>query len=122
MTHTREFLSVLPWPPELTRVPEIAGAHHEKLDGSGYPNGLVGEQIPLPSRVMTVCDIYDALTAMDRPYKKAMPVDRALNILEDEAQQGLLDTDMVQIFIASRIYELTPQTFARTKASGLLIS
>ena len=66
---------------------------------------------------MTVCDIYDALTAMDRPYKKAMPVDRALNILEDEAQQGLLDTDMVQIFIASRIYELTPQTFARTKAS-----
>lgn len=117
VTHTREFLSVLPWPPELMRVPEIAGAHHEKLDGSGYPNGLVGEQIPLPSRVMTVCDIYDALTAMDRPYKKAMPVDRALNILEDEAQQGLLDTDMVQIFIDSRIYELTPQTFARTKAS-----
>ena len=107
VTHTREFLSVLPWPPELAGVPEIAGAHHEKLDGSGYPEGLVGEQIPLASRVMTVCDIYDALTAMDRPYKKAMPVERALSILEDEAGQGLLDTDMVQVFIESRIYQQT---------------
>jgi HD-GYP domain-containing protein (c-di-GMP phosphodiesterase class II) len=107
VTHTREFLSVLPWPPELAAVPEIAGAHHEKLDGSGYPEGLAGEQIPLASRVMTVCDIYDALTAMDRPYKKAMSVERALNILEDEASQGLLDTDMVQVFIESRVYEQT---------------
>ena len=107
VTHTREFLSVLPWPPELAGVPEIAGAHHEKLDGSGYPEGLVGEQIPLASRVMTVCDIYDALTAMDRPYKKAMPIERALGILEDEAGQGLLDTDMVKVFIESRIYEKT---------------
>ena len=105
VTHTRDFLAVLPWPPELANVPEIAGAHHEKLDGSGYPEGLVGEQIPLASRVMTVCDIYDALTAMDRPYKKAMPVDRALAILEDEADQGLLDMDMVRVFIESRIYE-----------------
>jgi HD-GYP domain-containing protein (c-di-GMP phosphodiesterase class II) len=89
VVHTREFLSVLPWPPELARVPAIAGAHHEKLDGSGYPDGLVGEQIPLPSRVMTVCDIYDALTAMDRPYKPAMSDDRAFAILEDEASRGL---------------------------------
>jgi hypothetical protein len=102
VVHTREFLSVLPWPPELARVPAIAGAHHEKLDGSGYPDGLVGEQIPLPSRVMTVCDIYDALTAMDRPYKPAMSDDRAFAILEDEASRGLLDTDLVAIFIASR--------------------
>jgi hypothetical protein len=109
VTHTREFLAVLPWPPELARVPEIAGAHHEKLDGSGYPHGLVGEQIPLASRVMTVCDIYDALTAMDRPYKKAMPATTALKILEEEAQLGMLDSDMVQIFIASRTYELTAQ-------------
>jgi len=116
VTRTREFLAVLPWPPELTRVPEIAGAHHEKLDGSGYPNGLVGEQIPLPSRVMTVCDIFDALTAMDRPYKKALPVANALNILQDEARRGLLDADMVQIFIGSRTYELTAQSFAETQA------
>ena len=112
MTHTREFLSVLPWPPELANVPDIAGAHHEKLDGSGYPEGLVGEQIPLASRVMTVCDIYDALTAMDRPYKKAMPVEVALAILEDEARQGLLDVDMVTIFIDSRTY-ISSQTEKR---------
>jgi hypothetical protein len=104
VTHTREFLSVLPWPPELARVPEIAGAHHEKLDGSGYPDGLVGEQIPLPSRVMTVCDIYDALTAMDRPYKKAMTPEYALGILDDEVRQGLLDADLVKIFVDARIY------------------
>ncbi|MEM8765810.1 MAG: HD domain-containing phosphohydrolase [Pseudomonadota bacterium] len=114
--HTREFLSVLPWPPELANVPAIAGAHHEKLDGSGYPQGLVGEQIPLASRVMTVCDIYDALTAMDRPYKKAMPVERALSILEDEARQGLLDADMVKVFIDSRIYQKTPAEEERRKA------
>ncbi len=116
VTHTRDFLSVLPWPPELANVPEIAGAHHEKLDGSGYPAGLVGEQIPLASRVMTVCDIYDALTAMDRPYKKAMPVERALAILEDEARQGLLDTDMVQVFIDGRVYQRSPAEVERRKA------
>lgn len=106
VTHTREFLSVLPWPPELARVPEIAGAHHEKLDGSGYPDGLVGEQIPLASRVMTVCDIYDALTAMDRPYKSAMSVDKALDVLTDEARRGLVDGDILEVFIASRCYRL----------------
>jgi HD-GYP domain-containing protein (c-di-GMP phosphodiesterase class II) len=106
VSHTREFLSVLPWPPELAQVPEIAGAHHEKLDGSGYPLGLVGEEIPLASRVMAVCDIYDALTAMDRPYKRAMPVETALGILENEAGQGLLDHDIVRVFIESRTFEL----------------
>lgn len=105
VTHTREFLAVLPWPPELSQVPDIAAAHHEKLDGSGYPDGLLGEQIPLPSRVMAVCDIYDALTAMDRPYKSAIAPDRALGILEEEAQLGLLDQDLVQIFIDGDIYQ-----------------
>ncbi|MEQ8486033.1 MAG: HD domain-containing phosphohydrolase [Pseudomonadales bacterium] len=108
VSHTRDFLAVLPWPPELARVPEIAGAHHEKLDGSGYPNGLVGEQIPLASRVMTVCDIYDALTAMDRPYKSAMSVDTALKVLEDEAKRGLVDHDLLQVFIDASIYRRSP--------------
>ena len=107
VVHTREFLAVLPWPPELARVPEIAGAHHEKLDGSGYPAGLRGEEIPLASRVMTVCDIYDALTAMDRPYKRAMSRETALEVLEDEARQGLLDTDMVRVFIEAGIHAST---------------
>jgi HD-GYP domain-containing protein (c-di-GMP phosphodiesterase class II) len=105
VSYTRDFLAVLPWPPELADVPAIAGAHHEKLDGSGYPLGLAGDQIPLASRVMTVCDIYDALTSMDRPYKKSMSVDVALSILDDEARQGLLDTDIVQVFKDSRVYQ-----------------
>ena len=101
VVHTQEFLATLRWPPELAEVPAIAGAHHEKLDGSGYPHGLVGEQIPLASRAMTVCDIYDALTAMDRPYKPAMSVDAAFDVLLDEARRKLLDEDIVRIFIDS---------------------
>ncbi len=103
VTHTRDFLAVLPWPPELARVPDIAGAHHEKLDGSGYPDGLVGEQIPLASRVMTVCDIFDALTAMDRPYKSSMSLDTALDVLSDEARRGLVDGEILQVFIDAGI-------------------
>jgi len=118
VTHTRDFLAVLPWPPELARVPEIAGAHHEKLDGSGYPNGLVGEQIPLASRVMTVCDIFDALTAMDRPYKSSMSVDTALDVLGDEARRGLVDGDILQVFIDSGICRETRVARGRLRQAG----
>lgn len=83
VVHTRDFLSVLPWPPELASVPVIAGTHHERLDGSGYPDGLIGDQIPLPARVMAVCDIYDALTAMNRPYKSSISPEQAAATLED---------------------------------------
>lgn len=104
VSHTREFLAVLPWPPELARVPLIAGAHHEKLDGTGYPDGRRGDEIPLPSKVMTVCDIFDALTSMDRPYKPAVSVDTAFRILNEEAAAGLIDTDIVGVFIESGSY------------------
>ena len=104
VSHTREFLEMLKWPPELANVPAIAGAHHEKLDGSGYPQGLREPDIPLPSRVMTICDIFDALTAMDRPYKRSMSDEEALRILKKEADAGLLDQDMVRIFIEARVY------------------
>ncbi len=107
VVHTQEFLATLHWPPELAGVPEIAGAHHEKLNGSGYPQGLAGEQIPLATRVMTVCDIYDALTAMDRPYKPAMSVDSAIAVLNKEADLQLLDADVVQVFIDSKISEIS---------------
>ena len=103
---TKDFLQTLPWPPELANVPDIAGAHHERIDGSGYPMGLVGEQIPLASRVMAVCDVYDALTAMDRPYKAAMSQATAFSILEQEAKRGLLDAKMVEIFILSGTSEI----------------
>lgn len=118
VTHTRDFLAVLPWPPELAKVPEIAGAHHEKLDGSGYPDGLVGEQIPLASRVMTVCDIYDALTAMDRPYKSAMSMDTALDVLHDEARRGLVDTDLLEVFIRSGVCHMTQPGRGRLRQAG----
>ena len=106
VVHTRDFLSVLPWPPELAAVPAIAAAHHEKLDGTGYPDGLKGDDIPLPSRVMTVCDIYDALTAMDRPYKSAMSTERAIDILYEEAKQGLIDEEIVDVFVASKVHSI----------------
>ncbi len=104
VSHTRDFLAMLRWPEELAGVPSIAGAHHEKLNGTGYPQGLIGDEIPLASRVMTVCDIYDALTAMDRPYKRSMGSEEALNILEKEASAKLLDEDIVRIFIDSGVY------------------
>ena len=104
VVHTRDFLKLIPWTPALQRIPEIAAAHHEKLDGSGYPKGLAGEQIPCGSRIMTICDIYDALTASDRPYKPAVPVEHALDILQAEVRSGLLDGDLVRVFIDSRCY------------------
>lgn len=106
VTHTFRFLSQIPWTRDLRRVPEIAYAHHEKLDGQGYPRQLLADQIPVQSRMMTIADIYDALTAADRPYKRAVPHDRALNILEDEMKQGKLDRALLTVFIEAQI----PQT------------
>ncbi len=105
VTHTWNFLKLIPWTPELRGVPEIAGKHHEKLDGTGYPNNAPSEDIPLQTRMMTISDIYDALTAADRPYKPAMPLDRALNILEMEANAGKLDQDAVKVFIDAKVYD-----------------
>ncbi len=112
VTHTFKFLSQIPWTGEFARVPEIAFAHHEKLDGTGYPRRLQAADIPLQSRMMTIADIFDALVAWDRPYKKAVPVDKALTILHDEAKQGKLDTDLLQVFIEARVFELTARKAA----------
>jgi HD-GYP domain-containing protein (c-di-GMP phosphodiesterase class II) len=107
VVHTREFLSRIPWTRELRRVPEIAGAHHERLDGSGYPRGLRGAEIPLQARMMTIADIYDALTAGDRPYKKAVPVEHALEILQAERRAGAVDGDLLDLFVTARVFERT---------------
>jgi HD-GYP domain-containing protein (c-di-GMP phosphodiesterase class II) len=107
VTHTYKFLTKIPWTHELRRVPEIAWAHHEKLDGTGYPNGLTAEFIPVQSKMMAIADIYDALTAWDRPYKKAVPTDRALDILHEEARSGHVDGQLLDVFTTSRIYLLT---------------
>ncbi len=104
VVHSYDFLLNIPWTEELSRVAEIVRGHHEKLDGSGYPDGVTGEQLSIETRIMTVCDIFDALTASDRPYKKAMPVEKALQILEWEANDGMLDKDVVKLFTESSVY------------------
>jgi len=96
VTHSFHFLTKIPWTPVMKGIPEIAYGHHEKLDGSGYPRGLAGDQIPLQARMMTISDIYDALTAQDRPYKRAVPPATALDILHEEAKQGKLDQDLLE--------------------------
>ncbi len=106
VVHTFNFLSTIPWGKSYAEVPRIAGLHHEKLDGSGYPHGLRGEQIPLPTRIMTVCDIFDALTARDRPYKKAVPLERALDILALEVAAGKLDDELVRLFREARVFRV----------------
>lgn len=109
VTYTFEFLKRIPWPDDLAAIPEIAAAHHEKLDGSGYPFRLRADEIPFPSRVMAVADIYDALTAADRPYKRAIAHEHALDVLQDEAARGLIDTDMVSVFLEAQIWQLTTE-------------
>jgi HD-GYP domain-containing protein (c-di-GMP phosphodiesterase class II) len=104
VVHSYDFLLNIPWTEELSRIAEIVRGHHEKLDGSGYPDGVTGEQLSLETRIMTVCDIFDALTASDRPYKKAMPVEKAIQILRWEARDGMLDPDIVDLLASSEAY------------------
>jgi HD-GYP domain-containing protein (c-di-GMP phosphodiesterase class II) len=103
VTHTFRFLSQIPWTRDLRRVPEIAYAHHEKLDGKGYPRSVPGERIPVQSKMMAISDIYDALTASDRPYKKAVPHELALDILKKESDGGQLDIELFKIFVEAEI-------------------
>ena len=104
--HTYRFLTKIPWTEDLRDLPRIAGAHHEKLDGSGYPHGLTDREIPAQSKIMAVADIFDALTAWDRPYKKAMPLDRAIAVLEDEAARNHLEPELVALFREQRLYRI----------------
>ena len=110
VTHSFHFLTKIPWTPVMKGIPEIAYGHHEKLDGSGYPRGLAGDQIPLQARMMTIADIYDALTAQDRPYKRAVPTSTALDILTDEAGEGKLDQELLDVFITKQIYQVSNPT------------
>ena len=101
-----KFLINIPWTPQMRNIPQIAYAHHEKLDGTGYPRALRAAEIPVQARMMTISDIYDALTAQDRPYKRALPYDRALDILGMEAKEGKIDAALLDVFIETRVYEL----------------
>ncbi len=99
-----EFLRQIPWTRGLENVPSIAQAHHERLDGSGYPLGLKESSIPLGAKMMAIADVFDALTASDRPYKRALSVEEALKILNCEVRAGKLDAELLRIFIELRVW------------------
>ncbi len=109
VTHTFRFLSQIPWTRTLRNVPNIAYGHHEKLTGRGYPRSLKEQEIALPTRMMTISDIFDALTASDRPYKRAVPKEKAYDILLDEAKRGEVDKDLLTVFIESDVAGKAPQ-------------
>jgi HD-GYP domain-containing protein (c-di-GMP phosphodiesterase class II) len=105
VTHTWRFLSQIPWTRDLRRVPEIAYGHHEKLDGGGYPRAVPAPAIAVETRMMTISDIYDALTASDRPYKRALPAEKALDILAAEAGRGQVDAALLGVFVESGVWK-----------------
>ena len=107
VTHTFRFLEKIPWTKELGGVPAIAYAHHERLNGRGYPLKLTSEAIPPQSKMMAIADVFDALAASDRPYKVAVPVGKALDILNEEAKAGLMDPELFRIFVDAKVYERT---------------
>lgn len=126
MTVTIQMLESLPFPKNLKRVPEYAGGHHEKMDGTGFPRGLKREQMSWPARMMAIADIFEALTASERPYKPPMKISQALGILQKMQQQNHIDPDLFRLFVSSRVWEkyariyLRPDQLDITDASAYL--
>ena len=108
---TISMLESLPYPKHLARVPEFASGHHEHMDGSGYPRGLTGEQMSVQARAMAIADVFEALTAGDRPYKKAMKLSLALNILGQMSEEGKVDPELFQVFVRDGVYLQYAHTF-----------
>lgn len=101
---TIRLLEALPWPAHLLRVPEYAGGHHERMDGKGYPRGLTREQMSVPARVMGIADIFEALTASDRPYKSGKTLSESLTILGRMKLDHHVDADLFEVFLRERVY------------------
>jgi hypothetical protein len=101
---TIKMLQSLPYPKHLRRVPEFAGGHHEKMDGTGYPNRLTREQMSIPARMVAIADVFEALTARDRPYKKAMPLSQSLKILGRMSVENHVDADLFDVFMHDQVY------------------
>ena len=102
---TYRFLTQIPWTEDLQNLAVIAYGHHEKLNGKGYPRGVAASDIPIQTRMMTIADIFDALTASDRPYKRALSADKALSILNMEAKDGLIDQHLVDVMVQAGVYK-----------------
>jgi HD-GYP domain-containing protein (c-di-GMP phosphodiesterase class II) len=105
VVHTFNFLQQIPWTKEIGSIPDIARGHHEKLNGKGYPYKLTAPEIPVQTRMMTIADIFDALSAGDRPYKKAVSPQRALDILKLSVEDGELDSHLFELFLEAKVYE-----------------
>ncbi|MFN5863558.1 MAG: HD-GYP domain-containing protein, partial [Pseudanabaena sp.] len=101
---TIEMLEQLPYPRNLRRVPEYAGGHHERMDGKGYPKGLTREQMSLPARMMGIADIFEALSAKDRPYKKGKTLSECLHILGKMKLDNHIDPDLFDLFVSEKVY------------------
>lgn len=106
MSVTIDMLESLPFPRKLKRVPEYAGGHHEKINGTGFPKGLKRDQMSIPARMMAIADIFEALTSRDRPYKKPMKISQALSILERMRDEEHIDHDLFELFVNSRTWEV----------------
>ena len=109
MVVTIDMLEGLPFPKQLKRVPEYAGGHHEKMNGSGFPKGLTKDQMSIPARMMAIADIFEALTAKDRPYKDPMKISLSLNILRRMVDDEHIDGDLYTLFLTSRVWETYAQ-------------
>jgi hypothetical protein len=101
---TIKMLEQLPWPKHLKNVPEYAGGHHERMDGKGYPKGLTREQMSVQARVMGIADIFEALTARDRPYKRGKTLSESLDILGKFRLGGHIDPDLFDVFVRQKVY------------------
>ncbi|HVP09516.1 MAG TPA: HD domain-containing phosphohydrolase, partial [Burkholderiales bacterium] len=108
---TIKMLEALPWPKHLKNVPEYAGGHHERMDGKGYPKGLTREQMSVQARVMGIADIFEALTAKDRPYKKGKTLSESLEILGRMRLGGHVDPDLFDVFVRKKIYRRYAELF-----------
>ncbi len=108
---TLRMLDALPWPQHLAKVPEYAGGHHERMDGKGYPRGLTREQMSVPARMMAIADIFEALTARDRPYKAGMKLSQALNIMHQLASSGHIDPDVFAAFVQQGVFRRYAEAF-----------
>jgi HD-GYP domain-containing protein (c-di-GMP phosphodiesterase class II) len=106
VVHSFNFLLQIPWTKQIREIPRIVRAHHEKLNGTGYPFKLRSDEIPVQAKIMTICDIFDALSASDRPYKKAVASDRALDILEMSVKDKELDPELYRLFLEAKIFRL----------------
>ena len=111
MVQTIRMLESLPFPRNLKRVPEYAGGHHEKMDGTGYPKGLFAGDMSIPARIMAVADVFEALTASDRPYKPGMPLSRAMRIMGDMKAKNHLDPELFDVFVKSGTYRRYAEAF-----------